>query len=130
MSQAQTDHPSEAARMLRAPEPHPISSNFLPLPGPSEIILLARRSVSSFGGYTVGGISNLNFRVLFGCQSIVFELLDNLSISEVASSAENTASSTSRINWPRVPKSLCLLPKKGNRWQRSPQAGSVLRSTP
>ena len=49
-----------------------------PLPGPSEIILFARRFVSSIGGYTVGGIFNLNFRDLFGCQSTVFDPLDNL----------------------------------------------------
>ena len=50
MSQQETFHPKYEASILIAPDPHPISRIFLPLPGPIEINLLASISVSSLGG--------------------------------------------------------------------------------
>ena len=109
MSHPLTIQPMYDASTQSAPEPHPISRNFLPLPGPNAIILLANKLVSSLGGYTVEGTIRVKLKSLTGDQSIVLGGRCSLSTSSTASSAVNTSRSAMRLNPPFVPKPLCLL---------------------
>ena len=109
MSQALTFQPRDAASKHNAPDPQPISNNFLPLPGPKDINLVAIKSVSSLGGYTVGGIVSSNLYSFDGFQSTGREGRTNLSTSLDASSGEKNPPSVIGLIRSKVPLPLCLL---------------------
>ncbi len=108
MSQALTFHPWRAANSDNAPLPQPISRHLFPRPAPSLIMALASKSVSSLGGYTVGGMVSVNDSPFGACQIIDFIGRFNRSISCTALEKSKGPSSAMLVRGSHRTKPLCL----------------------